>query len=71
MKEFETHFCDFLDSDEYEAAESAVFDLGRRAFIAGWLAAGGELPQVIPLRNARYLSRSAENFVKYVTEQEY
>lgn len=39
--EFEQAFSAFLDSREYDQAEEALFSLLRRAFAAGWRAAGG------------------------------
>ena len=38
---FEAAFSDFLDRWEYDRAESALFDIVRASFLAGWLAAGG------------------------------
>ena len=37
--EFERLFSDFIDGDEYDKADAAVFDLVRAAFKAGYLAA--------------------------------
>ena len=37
--DFERAFSDYLDTSEYEKAESALFDITRAAFKAGWLAA--------------------------------
>lgn len=42
---FESAFSSFLDRHEYDDAESALFDIVRAAFLAGWRAAGGEGPQ--------------------------
>ena len=42
---FEQAFGDFLDRREYDQAESALFDIVRIAFLAGWRAAGGAAPQ--------------------------
>ena len=42
---FEAAFSSFLDRHEYDDAESALFDIVRAAFLAGWRAAGGEGPQ--------------------------
>ena len=42
---FESAFSNFLDRHEYDDAESALFDIVRAAFLAGWRAAGGEGPQ--------------------------
>ena len=40
---FEKTFSDFLDSSEYDMAEEALFSMIRRAYIAGWKAAGGDV----------------------------
>lgn len=37
--EFEKSFGDFLEQNEYEQAESAIFTLVRAAYTAGWNAA--------------------------------
>ena len=42
---FEKAFSDFLDRREYDEAESALFEMVRISFLAGWKAAGGELPK--------------------------
>ena len=42
---FEAAFSSFLDRHEYDDAESALFEIVRAAFLAGWRAAGGEEPQ--------------------------
>ena len=42
---FEQAFSNFLERREYDAAEAALFDIVRAAFLAGWRAAGGEMPQ--------------------------
>ena len=47
--DFELAFGNFLEQEEYDAAEQALFDLVRAAFEAGWKAAGGELPQPAPV----------------------
>ena len=47
--EFELAFSNFLDRREYDNAEAALFELVRAAFLAGWKAAGGELPQAQPI----------------------
>lgn len=39
--EFEEAFSEFLDRQTYDEAESALFDVVRAAFLAGWKAAGG------------------------------
>ena len=41
---FEESFSQFLETREYDEAENILFSAMRRAFIAGWLAAGGEPP---------------------------
>ena len=43
--DFEEAFGNFLDRREYDDAESALFEMVRTAFLAGWKAAGGEPPQ--------------------------
>ena len=40
--EFEKAFSDFMERREYDQAENALFSMVRIAFVAGWLAAGGE-----------------------------
>ena len=42
--DFEEAFGAFLDRREYDEAEAALFGIVRSAFLAGWQAAGGELP---------------------------
>lgn len=44
-QDFEEAFGAFLDRHEYDEAESALFDMVRIAFLAGWKAAGGEPPR--------------------------
>lgn len=46
---FELAFSNFLDRREYDDAESALFELVRAAFLAGWKAAGGVLPEPQPI----------------------
>ena len=46
MPDFEKSFSDFLDSKEYDKSEEALFSMLRIAYKAGWLAAGGELPNL-------------------------
>lgn len=41
---YEEAFGLFLETKAYDGAESALFDIVRLAFEAGWKAAGGELP---------------------------
>ena len=43
--EFEKAFSDFMERREYDQAENALFSMVRIAFVAGWLAAGGEPTQ--------------------------
>ena len=43
--DFEAAFDSFLERREYDEAASALFDMVRTAFLAGWKAAGGEPPQ--------------------------
>jgi len=43
--DFEKAFSSFLECPEYDQAESALFDVVRTAFLAGWKAAQGELSQ--------------------------
>ena len=43
--DFEEAFGSFLDRREYDEAESALFEMVRTAFLAGWKAAGGDPPQ--------------------------
>jgi len=45
MQDFELSFSDFIDGEEYEQAQNAMFYLVRKAFKAGWLAAEGEPPK--------------------------
>ena len=44
--DFEDAFAQFLETREYDEAENILFSAMRRAFIAGWLAAGGEPPKI-------------------------
>lgn len=39
--DFEKAFEQFIDREEYDSAENALFLIVRTAFKAGWLAAGG------------------------------
>lgn len=57
--EFEAAFSAFLDRHEYDDAESALFEIVRAAFLAGWRAAGGEGPQAE--RVFRILDRPEKN----------
>ncbi len=41
---FEESFSKFLETREYDEAENILFSAMRRAFMAGWLAAGGDPP---------------------------
>ena len=56
--EFEEAFSEFLDRQAYDEAESALFDVVRAAFLAGWKAAGGPTP--IPRRSLQLLEREGE-----------
>lgn len=47
--EFEDAFANFIDRREYDEAESALFAIVRSAFLAGWLAAGGEALPMQPV----------------------
>ena len=40
--EFEEAFGKFIERRDYEEAESALLSIARKAFRAGWLAAGGD-----------------------------
>ena len=43
--DYEKAFDDFLQRREYDEAETALFEMIRIAFGAGWQAAGGNPPQ--------------------------
>lgn len=45
---FEAAFASFLERHEYDAAEEALFAVVRSAFLAGWCAAHGSVPQEEP-----------------------
>ena len=63
---FEAAFSDFLDRWEYDRAESALFDIARASFLAGWLAAGGSnapFPGNSPQRKA--LSKASDGQKPY------
>lgn len=48
----EQAFDEFLEREEYDAAQAAVFSLVRAAFLAGWKARESQPPaQIILLRN--------------------
>lgn len=52
---FEKRFDDFIAGTDYDDAEDALFTIVRAAFIAGWKAAGGEMPppgKVLPMRRS-------------------
>ena len=53
--DFELAFSNFLDREEYDEAEAALFAMVRTAFLAGWKAAGGDIPK--PQENIIYLLR--------------
>ena len=38
-------FSQFLERQEYDEAEAALFAIVRAAFLAGWKAAGGTMPE--------------------------
>ena len=42
---FEKAFSDFLDQDEYDEVQNALFRMARSSFKAGWEASGGESPR--------------------------
>ena len=46
---FEKALSDFIDRREYDEAQSALFDLVRISFKAGWQAAGGNPPLPQPV----------------------
>lgn len=46
---FEKVFADFIDRREYDEAQSALFDMVRITFKAGWQAAGGNPPPSQPV----------------------
>ena len=46
---FEQVFADFIDRREYDEAQSALFDMVRLSFKAGWKAAGGDPPLPQPV----------------------
>jgi len=46
---FEKAFSDFIDRHEYDEAQSALFDMIRISFKAGWQAAGGNPPTSQPV----------------------
>ena len=45
---YEAAFAAFLERHEYDAAEEALFAVVRSAFLAGWNAAHGSVPQEEP-----------------------
>ena len=46
---FEKAFENFLERKEYDEAQEALFHVVRAAFLAGWKAAGGEMPKPQPV----------------------
>ena len=44
MQDFEGAFSEYIDCNNYDRAQEALFTIIREAFRAGWLAANGELP---------------------------
>ena len=47
--DFEKTFSDFIDRREYDTAASALFEMVRISFKAGWEAAGGNPPTPQPI----------------------
>ena len=43
---FEKAFGEYLDSAEYDTIANELFAATRKAFLAGWIAAGGSLPDI-------------------------
>lgn len=43
--DFEEAFGNYIDCGDYDEAETALFDMIRMAFLAGWRSAGGDPPQ--------------------------
>ncbi|PWM26547.1 MAG: hypothetical protein DBX44_00340 [Oscillospiraceae bacterium] len=46
--DFEKAFSDFLDRQECDQLAQLLFSFARISFLAGWRAAGGEVPQPKP-----------------------
>ena len=57
---FETAFDEFVDCKEYDALDEALFQVIRKAFIAGWVAAGGDEDALPPNRNITLLEKEDE-----------
>ena len=47
--DFEKAFSDFIDRREYDEAQSALHEMVRTSFVAGWQAAGGNPPTPHPI----------------------
>ena len=49
MGDFEKLYSEFIDDNQYDNAEEVLtemlFNAARLAYVAGWVAAGGEVPQ--------------------------
>lgn len=56
--DYEKAFGLFVETKEYDGAESALFDIVRLSFEAGWKAAGGEPP--VPHRIFELVNCKAE-----------
>jgi hypothetical protein len=46
MPDYEELFGEFINGNDYDRAENALFSIARISFRAGWLAAGGSPPPV-------------------------
>lgn len=46
---FEKAFSEFIDRQEYDEAQNALFEMVRISFQAGWKAAGGDPPPSQPV----------------------
>jgi len=42
--DFEKAFSDYLETQEYDRMQNALFTFVRQAFLAGWLSANGKPP---------------------------
>jgi len=51
---FEEEFEKFVESEDYDTAENALFEVIRRSFIAGWRAAGGDESALPPVRSRSF-----------------
>lgn len=61
MSDFDKIFENFLESQEYDKAEDALFSIARAAYKAGWLAAGGNLAEMQNKQNVFTLSHLSKN----------